>query len=53
MNAFKANSANLDRMPHFVASDLGKHCLSVILLAVPRLKRITPKKTDGKKGDNE
>ena len=33
-----ANSGDPDQMPHFVASDLGLHCLPVTLLGVPRLK---------------
>ena len=33
-----ANSGDPDQMPHFVASDLGLHCLQVTLLGVSRLQ---------------
>ena len=29
-----ANSGDPDQMPHFVASDLGLHCLPITLLGV-------------------
>ena len=31
-----ANSVVPDQMPHYVASDLGLHCLSMTLLQVPK-----------------
>ena len=31
-----ANSADPDQMPHYVASDLGLHCLPMTLLRVSR-----------------
>ena len=31
-----ANNVDPDQMPHYVASDLGLHCLSVTLLQVSR-----------------
>ena len=33
-----ANSENPDQMPHSAASDLGLHCLPIILLGVYRLQ---------------
>ena len=30
------NNVDLDQMPHYVASDLGLHCLSMTLLRVSR-----------------
>ena len=33
-----ANSGDPDQTPHYAASDLGLHCLSVTLLGVSRLK---------------
>ena len=33
---FLANSVDPDQMPHFVASDLGLHCLPSFCLWVPR-----------------
>ena len=33
-----ANSGDPDQMPHFAASDLGLHCLSVTLLRVSQLQ---------------
>ena len=33
-----ANNGDSDQMPHFAASGLGLHCLSVTLLGVSRLK---------------
>ena len=33
-----ANSGDPDQMPHSVASDLGLHCLPIILLGVSRLQ---------------
>ena len=35
-----ANSGDTDQMPHFAASDLGLHCLSIISLGVSRLQRV-------------
>ena len=32
-----ANSADLDQMPHSVASDLGLHCSPITLLGISRL----------------
>ena len=37
---FNANSVDPDQMPHFVASDLGLHCLPIVLLGVSRLKLV-------------
>ena len=37
-----ANSGDLDQMPHFVASDLGLHCLPVTLLEVFSLNWVKP-----------
>ena len=37
-----ANSADPDRMPHYVASDLVLHCLSVIIFRVSGLKWVHP-----------
>ena len=34
ISVLNANSVNPDQMPHFVASDLGLHCLPVTLLGV-------------------
>ena len=33
-----ANSEDTDQMPHFAASDLGLHCLSITLSRVDRLQ---------------
>ena len=34
----KANTVDPDQMPHYVASDLGLHCLPMALLQVSRLE---------------
>ena len=36
-----ANSGDPDQMPHFVASDLGLHCLPITLLGVSRLQWVS------------
>ena len=36
-NSYNANSVDPDQMPHFVASDLGLHCLPVTFLGSPDL----------------
>ena len=40
ISVFNANSIDPDQTPHFVASDLGLHCLPVVLLGVSRLKLV-------------
>ena len=37
-----ANNGDPDQMPHYAASDLGLHCLPIILSAVSRLQWVKP-----------
>ena len=40
MDKLFANSGDPDQTPHFAASDLGLHCLPIILLGISRLQRV-------------
>ena len=44
MEILLANNVDPDQMPHYVASDLGLHCLSMILLWISSKEWVKTKK---------